>query len=232
MRIIGLIGGTSWVSTLEYYRLINQTINKRLGGMHSAKILLYSVDQEEYNVDGDIDWAEVSTKLSAIAKTLEHAGADCLLIGANTLHIVSDKIQSAIQIPLIHIAEETSKEIRFRKMNQVGLLGTRTTMEHPYFKERLSRQEINTIVPPEEDRNFIKSTIYSELSKGILKKETRDRYIAITDDLIKRGAEGIILGCTEIPLLIKQENCQVPVFDTLTIHVKAAVEFALNDFQK
>jgi aspartate racemase len=182
MRIIGLIGGTSWLSTLEYYRLINQTINECMGGMHSAKILIYSVDQEEYNVDGAIDWTEVSTKLSAIAKALEHAGADCLLICANTLHIVSDSIQRAIQIPLIHIAEETSNEIRSRKMSQVGLLGTRTTMEHPYFKERLSRHEINTIVPSEEDRHFIKSSIYSELSKGILKKETRDRYIAIIDD--------------------------------------------------
>jgi aspartate racemase len=232
MQTIGLIGGTSWVSTVEYYRLINQMVNDRLGGLHSAKILLYSVNHEEFKADSATDWEDVGQKLSAIAYTLQGAGADCILICANTMHMVADAICNAIRIPLIHIAEETAKSIKRQSLTKIGLLGTRTTMEHPFFKERLFREGIETMIPDEKDREYIQSSIFLELGKAIFSRETKERYIDIINKLIDRGAEGIILGCTEIPLLIKQEDCLVPTFDTMTIHAQAAVEFILTHFKR
>jgi aspartate racemase len=230
MKTIGLIGGTSWVSTTEYYRLINQTISARLGGMNSAKLLLYSVNHEEFKALPSTNWDKVAIQLSAIGKTLEEAGADCLLLCANTMHRVAEKLQENIKIPLIHIAVETAKEIKIHHITRVGLLGTRVTMEQAFFKEILSAHGMVTFIPEDNDRDFIESTIFTELSKGIFRKETKEKYIALIHRLIRQGAEGIILGCTEIPLLLKQEDCPVPVFDTTAIHSKAAVEFSLfND---
>jgi aspartate racemase len=232
MKTIGLIGGTSWVSTIDYYREINQITNESLGGLQSAKILLYSVNFAEFKPDPTTDWTSIGKKLAAIAQTLENAGADCILICANTMHMVADTVQANIQIPLIHIVEETGKEIKAQKVSKVGLLGTQVTMEHSFFKKKLSDYGIQTLIPDSEDRYFIQTTIFSELNKGFFPGKTKERYVNIIDKLVEGGAEGIILGCTEIPLLIKQEDCTVPTLDTTMIHVRAAVRFALNDDQK
>ncbi len=230
MKTLGLIGGTTWVSTLEYYRLINQEINKRLGGLNSAKILLYSRNMEESKPPTDpAEWGITLDLLSDIAGRLETAGADCLLLCANTPHLIADMLQQRIHIPLIHIAEATAKEILKRRINKVGLLGTKITMEQPFYKDRLARHGITTLIPEESERDFIHTTIFAELGKEIFKEETKKRYLNIIRKLTTQGADGIIFGCTEIPLLLNQSDCSVPVFDTLEIHAKAAVEFALSD---
>jgi aspartate racemase len=228
MKTIGLIGGTSWISTLEYYRLINGMVNEKLGGLHSAKILLYSVDHEEYKLSPTIDWTSIGGKLTVIAKKLEHAGADCLLICANSMHRVAEEIQEHIRIPLIHIAQETAVLIKEKNLETVGLLGTQVTMEGHFFKEKLSRSGIVTLIPSAEDREFLHSSIMNELGKGIFREETKQRYLTLIGKLREQGAQGIILGCTEIPLLIKQEFVALPVFDTTAIHSKSAVAFALS----
>ncbi len=231
MKTVGLIGGTSWVSTIDYYRGINQITNEELGGLHSAKILLYSVNFAEFKPDLTTDWATIGKKLAAIAQKLENAGADCILICANTMHMVADTVQADIQIPLIHIGVETGKEINGQNIRKAGLLGTQVTMEHPFLKRKLSDYGIDTLIPDSEDRYFINSSIFSELGKGLFQRQTKERYLNIIHKLVERGAEGIILGCTEIPLLIKQEDCPVPSFDTTMIHVRAAVTFALKEDQ-
>ncbi len=230
MKTLGLIGGTGWVSTVEYYRIINQQINERLGGLSSAKMLLYSVNQQEFRPATDqAGLHEFADYLTGVAKRLETAGADCLLLCANTPHMAADLVQKEIGIPLIHIAEVTAKAILKKNMKTVGLLGTKFTMEQPFYKERLAKFGIATLVPEESEREYIHRTIMTELEKAILKDETRKRYLEIIDSLVKRGAEGVILGCTEIPLLIKQSDCAIPVFDTTELHAMAAVEFALSD---
>ena len=230
MKTLGLIGGTGWVSTVEYYRIINQQINERLGGLSSAKMLLYSVNQQEFRPATDeAGLGEFADYLTGIAKRLETAGAECLLLCANTPHMAADLVQKKIRIPLIHIAEVTAKAIVKRNMKKVGLLGTKFTMEQPFYKDRLAKFGIATLVPEESEREYIHRTIMTELEKAILKDETRKRYLEIIDSLVKRGAEGVILGCTEIPLLIKQSDCAIPVFDTTELHAMAAVEFALSD---
>lgn len=230
MKTLGLIGGTGWVSTVEYYRIINRQINERLGGLNSAKILLYSVNQQEFRPAADqAGLREFADYLTGIARRLESAGAECLLLCANTPHMAADLVQKNIRIPLIHIAEVTAKAIVKRNMKKVGLLGTKFTMEQPFYKERLAKFGIATLVPEESEREYIHRTIMTELEKAILKDETRKRYLEIIDSLVKRGAEGVILGCTEIPLLVKQSDCRIPVFDTTELHAMAAVEFALSD---
>jgi aspartate racemase len=228
MKTIGLIGGTSWVSTVEYYRFINQFTNAKLGGSNSARLLLYSVNHAEYMPTAATDWDETAVRFSEIAQKLEKAGADCLLLCANTLHIMAGPIANSLRIPLIHIATETSDVIKKKKLKKVGLLGTRFTMEKPFFKDKLLEDGIDTIIPDPEDRDFIHSSILTELAKGIFTTQTKERYITIINKLSSLGAEGVILGCTEIPILIKQEDCLVPVFDTTAIHSRAAVEFALG----
>ncbi|HQT90449.1 MAG TPA: aspartate/glutamate racemase family protein [Candidatus Kryptobacter bacterium] len=230
MKTLGLIGGTGWVSTVEYYRIINQQINERLGGLSSAKILLYSVNQQEFRPATDqVGLQEFADYLIGVAKRLETAGADCLLLCANTPHMAADLVQKTIRIPLIHIADVTAKAILKKKMKTVGLLGTKFTMEQPFYKDRLAKFGITTLVPEESEREYIHRTIMTELEKAILKDETRKKYLEIINGLVRRGAEGIILGCTEIPLLIKQSDCAIPVFDTTELHAMAAVEFALSD---
>jgi aspartate racemase len=230
MKTLGLIGGTGWVSTVEYYRIINQQVNKRLGGLSSAKILLYSVNQQEFKpATQPAELNEFAEFLTEIAKRLETAGADCLLLCANTPHMAADILQQNIGIPLIHIAEATAKAIVKQGLKKVGLLGTKMTMEQAFYKDRLAKFGITSIIPEEAQREYIHRTIMTELEKAILKEETRKKYLEIIDSLVQKGAEGVILGCTEIPLLIKQSDCKIPVFDTTEIHAMAAVEFALSD---
>ena len=226
---MGLIGGTSWVSTIDYYRTINQLTNQQLGGLNSAKILMYSVNYQQFKEIADAgEWGKEGDILSDIAKQLQQAGADCVLLCANTMHMVADKVQQNITIPLIHIAEVTAKEISNQGISKVGLLGTKFTMEQTFFKTRLTKYGIETLIPNEADRDFLHASIFNELGKGIFKSETKEKYLQIIEDLQKRGATGIIFGCTEIPLLIPASECNYPVFDTMLIHAKAAVDFALG----
>ncbi len=229
MKTLGLIGGTTWVSTIDYYRLINQQINKKLGGLNSAKILLYSVNFAEFNPPTDPkDWGEITRKFTDISKNLEKAGADCIVFCANTPHIIADEIQKILNIPVINIAEETAKVISQHKYKKVGLLGTRITMEQSFYKDKLSDYGISVVVPDCKERKFIHSSILDEMAKDIFKKETKQKYLNIINKLIPEGIEAIVLGCTEIPILIKQEDVSIPLFDTTLIHASAIVNFALG----
>lgn len=229
MKTLGLIGGTTWHSTVDYYRIINQQVNARLGGQSSARLLLYSVNFAELQPPSDpARWAQVSAALSDIARRLEGAGAECIVLCANTPHLVADLVQKSVTIPLLHIAEATAKAVVAEGLTTVGLLGTRFTMEHPFFKERLASAGVAAIVPDDADRAFVHESIFGELGKGLFTKETKGAYLAIIDRLVARGAQGVILGCTEIPMLIKPEDCSVRTFDTTTIHATAAVDFALG----
>jgi aspartate racemase len=230
MKTIGIVGGITWHSTLDYYRLLNEEVNKRLGGYHAAKIILNSVDFAEVKVMTEReDWEGITFLISQAAKIVESAGAGCIMLGANTMHKVATEVQAAINIPLIHIADAVAGAIKDKKLKTVALLGTKYTMQLDFYKEKLAGYGIQTIIPGEEDIEFINHTIYSEFSKGIFLPATKQAYLHIIDKLIEQGAEGIILGCTEIPILIKQENCSVPVFDTAYIHSMAAVDFVLQD---
>jgi aspartate racemase len=226
MKTLGLIGGISWHSTVEYYRLINQQVNARLGGVHSARLLLHSLDFADVQPPTDADgWAPITAAFCRISQGLERGGAEALVLCANTAHLMADAIQREIQIPILHIAEVTARAIHQAGLDQVGLLGTRFTMEHDFFKERLQRAGISALIPGDAERDFIHQSIFGELTHGVFEDETRRRYQAVIDALVARGARGIILGCTEIPLLIKE--CQVPLFDTTALHASAAVDFAL-----
>lgn len=228
MKTLGLIGGLTWHSTVDYYRLINRMINERLGGHHSANLLLCSVNFAEYLPRDEEDWwQDTARRLTAIAQTLEKGGADALVLCANTAHKVAPQIQAGIGIRVIHIADATA--IKPFNLTCVALLGTRFTMKEAFYPDRLRQAGIETIVPEADDREFINNSIFNELGKGILLPATRDRYSRIIDDLRGRSAQGVILGCTEIPLIIKQEDFSIPLFDTTHIHATAAVDFALGD---
>ena len=230
MKTIGLIGGTTWLSTVDYYQLINQKVNEKLGVDSSALILMYSLDFSVMKKLADEGkWNDMAEIVAKKAKMLESAGADCVLLCANTMHIVAGDVRKSINIPLIHIAEETTLQIEKHGIKKVGLLGTRFTMESDFFKNLLLSQGVETIIPGKEDRDFIHETIFSELGKNIFKAETKKRYLEIIDKLSGEGATGIILGCTEIPLIIKEGDCRIQLFNTTLIHVNAAVEFALSD---
>jgi aspartate racemase len=229
MKTLGLIGGTSWHSTIEYYRTINELVSARLGGLHSAKLILYSVDFEEMQPPSDeAGWARIADAFNGIARRLEQAGAACIVLCANTPHLVADAIGRGLDVPLLHIADATAKAIRGKELSTVGLLGTRFTMEQPFFRERLARAGITALVPDDADRDFVQCSIFAELGKGVLTAETRAAYLAIIERLAARGAEGVILGCTEIPMLVKQEDCVLPLLDTTRIHATAAVDFMLG----
>jgi len=229
MKTLGLIGGTTWLSTIDYYRLINQKTNELLGGLNSAKMLLYSVNFEEFRPPVDPDeWGEISKKFIAIAQKLEKAGAEGIVFCANTPHMIADKVQDDIDIPIIHIAEAAANEIVSRHIKKVALLGTRITMEQGFFKDKLAKKQIEVLVPEADDRQMLHNAIFDELGKGIFTLETKGRFIKVINGLIEKGAEGVILGCTEFPILIKQEDCSVPTFDTTEIHATAAVKFALG----
>ncbi len=232
MKTIGLIGGTSWESTKEYYRIINQTVNRKLGKKHSAKILLYSFDFEEiYSLVND--WTQIFKKLIDAAETLERAGADFILICANTMHKAAEQVQEKVNIPILHIADVTAGKIKEKGLTKVGLLGTKSTMTDDFYRKRLNRQfDIKVIIPGKEDREFIHRVIFKELCLGRFDILSKKKFIEIIKKLEKKNAQGVILGCTEIPLLIKQQDANIPIFDTLEIHAKAAVEFALKTFEE
>lgn len=229
MKTIGIIGGITWLSTAEYYRVLNEMVNEHLGGVHSAKLIVHSVDFDEIKtLTFADDWQGISSMISTIARQLETAGADCILIGANTMHRIAADIQQAVSIPVIHIATATGRVIQQKKLKKIALLGTKYTMELGFFQQELEKFGISTIIPEDLDRQYIHDAIYNEMGENIFLASTRERFIAIIQKLEKQGAEGVILGCTEIPLLIKQADSAIPVFDTTQIHAAAAVEFALE----
>jgi aspartate racemase len=229
MKTIGLIGGMSWESSSEYYRIINEEVKQRLGGLHSAKCVLYSVDFEAIEIcQRNGEWEKTAQILTDAARSLEAAGADFIVICTNTMHKVADKIQAGIHIPLLHIADITAQEVLSKGIKTIGLLGTRYTMEQDFYKSRLETQGIKALIPKETDRVIVNSIIYNELCLGQIIDESRVRYKRIIEDLIEQGADGIILGCTEIGLLVKPEDSNVPLFDTTLIHARGAVDYALN----
>lgn len=229
MKTIGMIGGTGWVSTLEYYRLINQETNRKLGGLNSAKILLYSFNYAEIDRLNQIEEPEGVYKLVLTAALkLKLASADFLILCANTLHQYVDELEKSVGLKVVHIADATAKEINEKKLKKIGLVGTRFTMEMDFYTKRLSEAGIKSFVPEKVERDFIHYAIMNELLKEDFRKETKERFIAIINQLEHRGAEGIVLGCTEIPLLIKPEDIHLPVINTLEVHAKAAVDYALS----
>ncbi len=229
MKTIGMIGGTGWPSTLEYYRIINQETNKRLGGLNSAKIMLSSFNYAEIDaLNKKEDHAGVYKLVLESVQKLKNCSVDCLVLCANTLHQYVEALEKEISIPVVHIADATADEIKKKELSKIGLLGTRFTMEMDFYTKRLHQSGIESIVPPKAEREFIHNAIMNELLKEQFKKETKNEFLNILNELQMRGAQGIVLGCTEIPLLIKQDDSNLPVFNTLEIHAKAAVDFALS----
>jgi aspartate racemase len=229
MKKIGLVGGISWVSTLDYYRYINEGINERLGGLEFAECIIYSVNFNDVQRHGWDNWDETFLLLSAACTHLKAAGAEAIVLCANTAHAIADELEAHIQLPLIHIATATATEVSRYGLRKVGLLGTKFTMELPFYRDKLRLQNIEALVPQEQRvRDFIQQTLKEELGRGIVSPATKAAYIEVTNQLIACGAEGIVLACTEIPLLLSQQDVAVPVFDTTRIHVQAAVEFALS----
>jgi len=230
MKVIGLIGGMSWESSAEYYKIINELTQERLVGWHSAKCLMYSLDFAEIGkLQHENEWVKLTGIMIDAAKKLEAGGAECILICTNTMHKMAEEIQEAISIPLIHIADATGEEIKTMGLSTVGLLGTKYTMEEDFYKGRLSKKfGLEVIIPDEQDREVIHNVIYDELCLGKISQDSKEEFKKIIAKLEKEGAQGIILGCTEITLLIKQEDLELPVFDTTKIHAKAGVEFAFK----
>jgi aspartate racemase len=231
MRTLGLIGGMTWHSTVDYYRLINEGVHKALGGSHSAEIVMLSVDFEpvERLQDGG-DWTAMGRLMAGAAQTLERAGAEGLVLCTNTMHRLTDDITAAVRIPFLHIADATAAAIKRAGIGTVGLLGTRYTMELDFYRGRLEKEHgLKVLVPDEPGRTAVHDIIYTELAHGRVRDESRRAYVGIIEDLKRRGAGGVILGCTEIPLLVKEKDSPVPVFDTTALHAAAAVEFALSD---
>lgn len=229
MKTIGLIGGMSWESSAEYYRIINEEIKNRLGGLHSAKCLLFSVDFEEierFQVEGK--WEEAGKLLGDVAHSLEKAGADFIVICTNTMHKVINYIEEKINIPIIHIADATAERIKKSNLKKVGLLGTKYTMEQDFYKSRIESNGIKVLVPNNTEREIVNKIIFEELCLGKIQQSSRDYYKTVIKNLIDNGAEGIILGCTEIGLLVKLEDSEVPLFDTTLIHAIESVNTALE----
>ena len=230
MRTIGLIGGMSWESSQEYYRIINETVKERLGGLHSAKIIMYSVDFEEIEkLQHQGKWKELTELMIDAAQRVKKAGADFVVLCTNTMHKMADEVQKNIRIPLLHIADATAEKIKEKGLGEIGLLGTKFTMEEDFYKGRLKEKYgLDVIIPNEEERQIVHDVIYKELCMGEIKQSSKEQFKKIIQNLVSNGAEGIILGCTEIPLLIKQEDVEVPLLDTTMIHAKSAVEFAIK----
>ncbi|MBW0145966.1 aspartate/glutamate racemase family protein [Marinobacter arenosus] len=228
MKTIGLLGGMSWESTQTYYRLINERVKERLGGLHSAKLILYSVDFAEIEaLQHQGNWDRTAAILSANARSLESAGADFLLIGTNTMHKVAPQIEASLQIPLLHIAEATADVLKQDRITRVGLLGTRFTMEQAFYRERLEQSGIEVLVPDQSQRDDVHRIIYEELCQGRINPDSRTLFVDIVESLSGRGAQAVILGCTEIGLLLDQAATHVRLYDTTAIHAEQAVERAL-----
>lgn len=230
MKTLGLIGGMSWESTVPYYRQINQQINQRLGGLHSAKIILYSVDFQQIEaLQRSGDWQRAGLLLAEAAQALQRAGAQGLVLCTNTMHKVAVAITSATPLPLLHIADATAQQIQARGLNRIGLLGTRFTMEQDFYKARLLAQGIEVIIPDQVGRDLVHQVIYDELCLGQIKVESRLAYQQVIASLVAQGAQGVILGCTEIGLLVQPDDAAVPLFDTTAIHARAAADWMLAD---
>ncbi|MED3647405.1 aspartate/glutamate racemase family protein [Halalkalibacterium halodurans] len=228
MRTIGLIGGMSWESSAEYYRIINKEVKNKLGGLHSAKCLLYSVDFDEierFQAAGD--WDQAGERLGNVAFALEKAGADFIVLCTNTMHKVTSHIEEKIQIPILHIADATANQIQKSTIQTVGLLGTSYTMEQDFYKSRIESRGIKVITPTKRERDMINKVIYEELCVGRIRPSSKKYYEEVMNRLVAHGAEGIILGCTEIGLLVQQEDSKVPLFNTTVIHALEAVHLAL-----
>ncbi|MGD9493593.1 MAG: aspartate/glutamate racemase family protein [Bacteroidales bacterium] len=230
MKTIGLLGGTGWESTLEYYRIINEKISEATNNVHTAQIVLFSVDFNDVrNRIDQNDFKSLGEFFIEKSMGIEQHGADCLLLCANTPHMFAEAISHQISIPLIHIADATGEKIKENNFSKVGLLGTRPTMEMPFYAQRLKENfGIDVITPPPAVRDYVHNTIYNEFTRGIFTEEAKARYLEIMQQQREAGAQGIIMGCTEIPLLIKQSDTDIPLFDTLQIHAEAAVEFAVK----
>lgn len=229
MKTIGLIGGMSWESSLEYYRIINEEVKAKLGGLHSAKCILYSVDFEEIErCQAEGDWESSGKLLGDAALSLEKAGAEMILICTNTMHKVIGYIEEKVSLPILHIADSTAKQIQKSKISTVGLLGTKYTMEQDFYKTRIETNGIKVLIPSEEDRKVINKVIYEELCLGEIQQSSRGYYKKVIKGLVDDGAEGVILGCTEIGLLVKPEDSEVPLFDTAVIHAIESVNMALE----
>ena len=230
MKVIGLIGGMSWESTIPYYRIINETVKERLGGLHSAKIILYSVDFYEIEqLQRAGDWAIAEEILGEAACALRSAGADFIVICTNTMHIVADTVQKQAGIPLLHIVDSCAQKIKRQGLKRVGLLGTSFTMEQEFYRGRmLTHHGIETVIPDASDRKVVHNVIFMELCLGIINEASRLQYRRIIKQLIKKGAEGIVLGCTELPMLIAAHDAPVPLFDTARIHAREAAEWAVS----
>lgn len=230
MKRLGLIGGISWVSTIDYYKYINEGINEQLGGLEFAECLVYSLNFNDIQRNGWDDLENTYRLICNAGERLKSAGAEGLVLCANTAHVVADRVQQTVQLPLIHIAVETAADIKRHGLTRVALLGTKFTMEMDFYRETLRQCGVDSFVPAQQDiRDFIQQTLKEELGKGIIKAETRAAYLSIIRQLIEEGAEGIILGCTEIPLIIGPADVPVPLFDTTRIHARAAVNFALSN---
>jgi aspartate racemase len=229
MKAIGLIGGMSWESTALYYRIINREIGRRLGGLRSARLHLHSLDFEQVAASQRAGaWQELAALLASAARGLERAGADCVLIATNTMHRVADDVQAEVSIPLLHIADITAAAIRRARCGHVALLGTRYTMEQPFYAERLKRHGISCVVPGEDDRAEVHRVIYEELCRGRIEAASSRRLQRVVRGLAARGAGGVVLGCTELPLALAPADVEVPLFDTTELHAMAAVDFALD----
>lgn len=231
MKTIGLIGGMSWESTIPYYRLINETVKARLGGLHSARLILYSVDMADIaRLQHAGDWRAAGAAMAEAARTLEHAGAAFLVLCTNTMHRVAPDIEAAVSIPLLHIADATAQEIRRRGLGTVGLLGTRFTMEQAFYRDRLrDRHGLTVLVPEPDEREAVHRVIYDELCLGDIRPASRAAFRAVIANLVANGAQAIILGCTEIALLVGPDDAAVPLFDTTAIHARAAADSALSE---
>ena len=233
MKTIGVIGGISWVSSAEYYTLMNEMVAEELGGLHSADILMYSIEfgefSEQERLASEGDWEPLTETMVDAAKRLEKGGADFIIICSNTMHSTVDDIEANVDIPVLHIADATGEKIKEQGLTTVGLLGTKYTMEDDFYKDRLrEKYGIEVIVPNETEREIVNDVIFDELCAGNISDVSREKYVRIIEHLEEQGAEGVILGCTEIPLLVKQEDVDIPVFDTMTIHARAAVDYALG----
>ena len=229
LKTIGLIGGMSWESTVTYYKIINETVKEKLGGLHSAKCILYSVDfQEIEECQANGNWEKSGEILGEAANNLEKAGADFIVICTNTMHKVVDQIKEKISIPILHIAEMTAEKILEKGLKNIALLGTKYTMEQDFYKSKLIEKGINVIIPDKNDIETINEVIYDELCLGTINFNSKKKFLEIVDKLRSKGAEGIILGCTEIGLLIKNEDTDVPLFDTAIIHAEQAAIYSIK----
>ncbi|EKO3844366.1 aspartate/glutamate racemase family protein [Vibrio harveyi] len=230
MKTIGLIGGMSWESTANYYQIINREVKARLGGLHSGKVCLYSVDFAEIEtLQHQGRWDDTAIILAQAAKSVEAGGADFILICTNTMHKVADQIQQAVNVPLVHIADATAEQLVVDGIKKVGLLGTRFTMEQDFYKQRLiDKFGVDVVVPSSDDQTIVHDVIYNELCKGEVHDDSRQHYLTIIEKLVEQGAEAVILGCTEIAMLVESQHTDIKLYDTTEIHAKAAVEKALD----